>query len=144
MLVRIRPSFTFLSKPISIRVAFLYAGGDTEPILGTSLNAAASNELLIGSKAHPSQPGGLTPEGLRMQLDTSLKAIGVARLDEFYLHQPDTAASLLDSLRTTDAFVREGLVGKVGLSNYHADEVKRCMELCEEHNLIKPAVYQGL
>ena len=40
--------------------------------------------------------------------------------------------------------VSEGLISKIGMSNYHASEVQRAFELCEAHGLAKPSVYQGL
>ena len=109
-------------------------------MLGSSVSAALS----LGTKAHTSQPGGLTADGIRKQLEASLNALGVDRLEEFYLHQPDPDSDLLESLRCTDALVREGIVRRVGMSNYHASEVARAFMLCDEHGLTKPSVYQGL
>lgn len=100
----------------------------------------------IGTKAHPSQPAGLSADGLNAQLATSRAAMGIGDdepLAEFFLHQPDTATPLLESLRAADALVRARRVERIGLSNFHADEVERCFALCEEHDLAKPSVYQG-
>lgn len=130
-------------QPHHVDTARIYASGDTEPIVGAAI-AATGTTVFLGSKAHPSQPGGLSADGLRSQLAASLDALGVQKLDELYLHQPDPATPLLESLRTTDAMVREGVVGKIGLSNYHASEVARAFALCKEHGLTPPTVYQGL
>ena len=35
-------------------------------------------------------------------------------------------------------------VKAIGLSNYHASEVARAFDLCKEHSLTPPTVYQGL
>lgn len=127
-----------------VDTARIYAAGETEPMLGRALQSSGASDLLVGSKAAPSQPGGLSATGMRSQLDASLGAIGVERLAEYYLHQPDTEAALLESLREAHAMVSEGKVGAVGMSNYHASEVARAFELCAEHGLTKPSVYQGL
>lgn len=131
-----------------IDTARIYAGGETEPMLGRVLSAAnggaTASASLIGTKAHPSQPAGLSPEGLRSQLKASLGAVGVKSFSEFYLHQPDTENALLASLREADAMVKEGAIGAIGMSNYHRDEMLRAFELCETHGLTKPSVYQGL
>ena len=127
-----------------VDTARIYAAGETEPMLGRALAAVAAPDLLVGSKAAPSQPGGLSAQGMRNQLDKSLGAIGVDSLAEYYLHQPDTEAALLESLREAHAMVQEGKIGAVGMSNYHADEMARAFALCEEHGLTKPSVYQGL
>mmetsp|Transcript_1886 Transcript_1886/g.5928 ORF Transcript_1886/g.5928 Transcript_1886/m.5928 type:complete len:347 (+) Transcript_1886:97-1137(+) len=130
-----------------VDTARIYAAGETEPMLGRALRSCrscVSADLLVGSKAAPSQPGGLTAAGMRKQLDASLAAIGVESLAEYYLHQPDTEAALLESLREAHTMVQEGRVCAVGMSNYHASEVARAFALCAEHGLTKPSVYQGL
>lgn len=130
-----------------VDTARIYAGGKTETILGDVLRNVDPKEgpsVTVGTKAHPSQPNGLSPTGVRDQLNASLEAIGVESVGEFYLHQPDPENSLLESLRTTDAMIKEGKISTVGMSNYHASEMERAFLLCEQHGLAKPTVYQGL
>ncbi|KAL1521890.1 hypothetical protein AB1Y20_021541 [Prymnesium parvum] len=123
--------------------ARIYAAGQTEPLVGAACRPFRA-ALALGSKAHPSQAGGLSAEGMRAQLAASLEALGADSLDEFYLHQPDPGAPLLESLQCADALLREGRVRAVGMSNYHASEMARAFSLCEAHGLQKPSVYQGL
>lgn len=100
--------------------------------------------LKVTTKAHPSQPNGLSPEGLENQLCESLEAMGLKRVDEFYLHQPDTENDLAASLAAAHSLVQRGLVGRIGMSNYHEDEVERAVQLCQENGWTVPSVYQGL
>ena len=123
-----------------IDTARIYAAGETEPLVGTAISGY---DVLIGTKAAPSQPGGLSPMGIQSQLEASLEALNVDCLSEYYLHQPDTEHSLFDSLKKSHELVTNGYVEKIGLSNYHADEVQRCFELCEEHGFTKPSIFQG-
>ncbi len=126
-----------------IDTARIYANGECEDYVARAiLRAGVAANVSIGTKAHPAQPGGLSLLGLQRQWDTSLAALMVPQVDEFYLHQPDTQCSLLESLKFTHQLVLGGKVKIVGLSNYHAHEVQRCFELCEEHSLTKPKVYQ--
>ena len=37
-----------------------------------------------------------------------------------------------------------GLVKEIGLSNYHASEVERALDLCASNGWASPSVYQGL
>ena len=129
-----------------IDTARIYAGGKTEKILGTALKRLEYNnqKLAIGTKAHPSQPNGLSADGIQGQLNASLEAMGLSSVGEFYLHQPDPEHSLLESLQKAHELKIQGLIGAVGMSNYHASEMERAFKLCEEHNLTKPTVYQGL
>lgn len=101
-------------------------------------------DVVLVTKAHPSQPGGLSPEGIRQQLSASLEAMGVPRVGVFYLHQPDTEHPLDDSLRCVHDLVSEGLIARVGLSNFSAQETERAVEICRENSLTLPTVYQGL
>lgn len=134
------------TKAVHIDTARIYAGGISEQMLGSALSNIEdpSPKIVLGTKAHPSQPDGLSPNGIRAQLDASLKAIGTTSVNEYYLHQPDENHSLLESLQTLNSLVQDGLISSIGMSNYHASEVQRAFDLCEEYNLAKPTVYQGL
>lgn len=129
-----------------VDTARVYAGGNTEPMVGAVLKKVdAGLNILVGTKAHPSvKPGELSPDGIQAQLSTSLTAMGMPTVEEYYLHQPDTEHSLLESLKCAHVLVEEGKVKTIGMSNYHASEMARAFALCKEHNLTPPTVYQGL
>mmetsp|Transcript_19144 Transcript_19144/g.39394 ORF Transcript_19144/g.39394 Transcript_19144/m.39394 type:complete len:360 (-) Transcript_19144:49-1128(-) len=131
-----------------IDTARIYAGGKTEKIVGEvleKLTLAPDSSLLVGTKAAPSiKPDGLSPDGIAGQFETSMEALRMTSCDEYYLHQPDTENTLLESLKSADSLVKDGKVSKIGMSNYHASEVSRAFELCKEHDLTPPTVYQGL
>lgn len=129
--------------------ARIYAGGKTETILVQCFGELTHNNemrssIIISTKVHPSQPGGLSPAGMREQLQTSLQEMGLSYVDELYLHQPDTENSLSISLEVADGFVKEGLVKRIGMSNYHEVEVQRAVELCKANEWTFPTIYQGL
>ena len=147
-----------------VDTARIYAGGKTEPIVGNVLSKCLDQQhkqdsskpvmFAIGTKAHPSQPGGLSTEGIESQLQASLEAMkslkdggneqNLSPLAEFYLHQPDTEHDLRESLICMHRLVQQGLIEKVGMSNYHASEMERAFSICQEENLTPPTVYQGL
>jgi aflatoxin B1 aldehyde reductase len=128
-----------------IDTARVYAGGNTEPMVGAVLKQLEPGlNLSVGTKAHPSVKPGLSSEGILGQLATSLDAMGRSAVEEYYLHQPDTESTLLESLKCAHALVKEGKIKTVGMSNYHASEMARAFALCKEHNLTPPTVYQGL
>jgi len=137
---------------IYIDTARIYAGGKTERILGCTLSKIKSTykkknvmlDLKIGTKAHPSQPHGLSYDGIQSQFQTSLDSMHLSAVDEFYLHQPDTENSLLESLQKAHELVKNNQVTTIGMSNYHVSEVRRAFDLCDEFSLTKPSVYQGL
>jgi len=128
-----------------VDTARIYAGGKTEPILGNAvLQLEDSGGVLLGSKAHPSQPGGLSSEGILGQLEASLDSLKVGAVHEYYLHQPDENVPLVESLGVMHDLVENGTIKKIGMSNYHASEMQRAFHICEERGWHKPAVYQGL
>lgn len=88
-----------------------YSNGETENILGRVLPAieGAAAQAELATKAAPwsnlitgaggvhgpsGGAGGLGPEMLRMQLETSLKRLNVDSVKLFYLHAPDTDTPL--------------------------------------------------
>ena len=146
-MVRLFVDFNAEAPVHYIDTARIYAGGKTETILGQVLGKFGTPEngvLSIGTKAHPSQKLGLSAAGIRSQMQASLDAMQLNEVGEYYIHQPDTEHSLLESLQEAHTMVTEGLCGSIGMSNYHASEVERAFQLCDEHNLTKPTVYQGL
>ena len=128
-----------------IDTARVYAGGNTEPMVGAVLKKLDPKlNVLVGTKAHPSVKPGLSSEGIMGQLSTSLDAMDLSTVEEYYLHQPDTETTLLEGLKCVHALVEEGKIRVVGMSNYHASEMARAFALCKEHSLTPPTVYQGL
>lgn len=59
-----------------IDTARIYAGGKTEPIVGNVLKDAFSycspEKVMVGTKAHPSQPQGLSKDGIMNQFNESI------------------------------------------------------------------------
>jgi len=151
-----KTSSSSATTAIHIDTARVYASGRTEGILGSvlsSINGVENIEnIVVGSKAHPSwEDGGLSPKGIQSQFQKSISELNKSNndritisLSEYYLHQPDTENSLLDSLRCIHEMVSDGLIQTFGMSNYHVTEMKRAFELCDEYDLTKPTVCQSL
>jgi aflatoxin B1 aldehyde reductase len=134
-----------------IDTARIYAGGHTESIVSHALKhqdtttSGMTSHFMVGTKAHPSQPGGLSSIGITQQIQTSFAAMpNISSFDEYYLHQPDPNNALLDSLQCLHQFHQQGLISSIGMSNYHASEMEHAFDLCIKHNLTPPTVYQGL
>jgi aflatoxin B1 aldehyde reductase len=106
-----------LAQPLILDTARVYAGGDTEPIVGDAIAVhQAPPAVYLSTKAHPSQPHGLSKQGITQQLRASLAALKVKSVDEFYIHQPDTNFPLLESLQCLHQFVLEGTIKRIGMS----------------------------
>ncbi|TIB01779.1 hypothetical protein E3P94_01366 [Wallemia ichthyophaga] len=135
-----------------IDTARMYGGGTSEEYLG---HLQASNKYDLSSKIFPfdqssnALSGGKssvkhTAQDIEEEIDTSLKNLGVNKLKIWYLHAPDRSTDFLDTLKALDTQYKAGKFEKLGLSNYASWEVAEIATLARVHNLIKPAVYQGV
>ena len=130
----------------SVDTARVYASGKTEEMVGKVIEKVDTTRgtITVGTKAHPSVKPGLSPEGIKEQLSVSMEQLHLPSVGEYYLHQPDTEHALLESLKCAHSLKTEGKISAIGMSNYHASEMARAFEICKEHNLTPPTVYQGL
>ncbi len=127
-----------------IDTARVYGGGETEQMLGSLLKAYDRGGYSIATKANPSEQGGLSPDGTRRQLETSLDLLGMDRIDLFYLHQPDLSVPIETTLETCAKLHDEGLFAGFGLSNFAAWQVADIWHICRREGWMVPAVYQGM
>lgn len=125
-----------------------YAGGESEGILAELL-PAHRDRIVLATKAgipHPDQAGHapLSAPGLRAALEGSLKRLGTDRVDLFYLHQPDRATPLAETLSTVAEFVAEGKVLALGVSNYAAWQIAELVRVADEVGAPRPVLAQQL
>eukprot|EP00747_Dinoflagellata_sp_TGD_P220058 gnl/TRDRNA2_/TRDRNA2_92071_c0_seq1.p1 gnl/TRDRNA2_/TRDRNA2_92071_c0~~gnl/TRDRNA2_/TRDRNA2_92071_c0_seq1.p1 ORF type:complete len:350 (-),score=55.33 gnl/TRDRNA2_/TRDRNA2_92071_c0_seq1:194-1243(-) len=143
-------ALAFLDKFVAaggrtVDCARVYAGGESEKMLGRSLAARGNRDSIeLVTKANPAEPDGLSPLGLKAQAAASLEALQVSKVDILYLHQPDTVHSLASTLECVNELVTGGTVGAFGLSNYSAAETERVLQICREKGYVLPIAYQGL
>jgi aryl-alcohol dehydrogenase-like predicted oxidoreductase len=103
-----------------------YGFGAAEQLLGEALQPeirSARETIVIATKGGLRKEDGRTvrdssPAGLRRDLEASLTALGTDYDDIYQVHWPDPATPIATTAETLDAFVREGLVRHVGVSNY--------------------------
>jgi aryl-alcohol dehydrogenase-like predicted oxidoreductase len=66
-----------------------------------------------------------TPDYIRQALNSSLQRLSVEHIDLWYLHYPDPATPIEDTVGAMAAAVNEGKVRFLGLSNVTAAQVRR-------------------
>jgi aryl-alcohol dehydrogenase-like predicted oxidoreductase len=123
-----------------------YAGGESEKILAEVL-AGRRDEVTIATKAgipHPDAGADspLSAAGLRASIEGSLRRLNTDRIDLFYLHKPDRAASLRETLTTVAELVAEHKIGALGVSNYAAWQIAEINHLADEVGAPRPVVAQ--
>ena len=65
------------------------------------------------------------PDYAKRTLDASLSRLGVDALDLWYLHYPDPATPIEDTVGAMASAVRDGKARHIGLSNVTAEQVRR-------------------
>lgn len=86
-------------------------------------------EIVISTKGGLEQRGETVvrnsdPGHLRSDLLRSLKALGTDYVDVYFVHWPDPIRPLAETADVLRGFVKEGLVRKIGVSNFSAEQMK--------------------
>jgi len=95
------------------------------------------DELIISTKAgYYMWPGPYGEWGSRKyliaSLDQSLRRMGLDYVDIFYHHRPDPNTPLEETMMALDQVVRQGKALYVGISNYHADQMREAARILRE------------
>ncbi len=118
-------------------------GGSAERTFGRVLAgelAAHRDELFISTKAgYTMWPGpfgdGGSKKYLIASLEQSLKRMGLAYVDLFYHHRPDTQTPLEETADALEQIVRQGKALYIGLSNYNAEQTHAMLAELEVRGL---------
>ncbi len=107
--------------------ANVYNKGASETVLGKAL-AGKRQTVIVATKAGfktgvPDDEAGLSCAAIRKSLDASLKRLQTDYVDLFYLHLPDYAVPIEETLAAMDEAVRVGKVRYPAVSNYAAWQV---------------------
>jgi aryl-alcohol dehydrogenase-like predicted oxidoreductase len=77
-------------------------------------------------------------------VEGSLRRLGVDSIDLFYLHQPDRATPLQETLGTVAELAAEGKIGALGVSNFAAWQIADVIHVAREVGAPRPVVAQQL
>ena len=81
----------------------------------------------------------LTPESIRRECESSLRRLGVERIDLYQFHWPDqTGTAVEDSWETMGRLIEEGKVLAAGVSNFDVKLLERCEALRHVDSLQPP------
>jgi aryl-alcohol dehydrogenase-like predicted oxidoreductase len=122
--------------------ANVYNLGRSEEIVGRALKGRRDKVVLASKVAgkmgdEPTQKG-LSRAAIERQIDDSLRRLQTDYLDLYYLHHPDRAVPIEETLEAMDRVVRAGKVRYPASSNYSGWQVCQ-MQWIAEKNGYKPA-----
>lgn len=120
-----------------IDTAAIYGLGHSEEVVGRAVGGIpAADRPLIFTKcglepdpADPLKPAvrNSRPAFIRLEVERSLRRLGVERIDLYQIHRPDeTGTPVEDSWGEMSRLVDEGKVRAIGVSNFGLDLLERC------------------
>jgi len=123
--------------------------GFAERVVGEFLSHVDRESVVVSTKVRGQMATWVNGEGLSRkhimwQVRESLKRLNTSYIDLYFLHWPDYDTPKLETLRTLNDLVRNGLVYYLGISNHPAHDIVEFMELAEKHNLEKFTTIQDL
>ena len=120
-----------------IDTAAIYGLGHSEEVVGRLLRELPDGErpyiftkcgLVWDEEDRMKEPDRvLRPESIRWEVETSLRRLGVERIDLYQFHWPDdTGTPVEDSWGEMVRLVEEGKVRAAGVSNFDVELLERC------------------
>ncbi|KAJ3051122.1 hypothetical protein HK097_007907 [Rhizophlyctis rosea] len=115
--------------------------GESEAVLG---KLKSHERFLIDTKAPGfGAPQAQSKENLPQALKTSFEALGVEKVNIYYLHSPDLTTPFAETLAAINDLYKQGRFTHFGLSNFSAEQVEEVVAIAKENNYVLPTYYQG-
>ena len=128
--------------------ANIYHRGAAETILGKTLKGRRDRIILAskvrGKMGDAPDEEGLSRAAIHRAIDASLRRLGTDYLDIYYLHQPDYATPIEETLETMEELVRAGKVRFPAISNYAAWQVTEILWICEKRGYLPYFISQPM
>jgi aryl-alcohol dehydrogenase-like predicted oxidoreductase len=119
-----------------------YGNGKSERIVGRAL--AKVPEARIATKVGLLKNEGLKPARVLKAVGESLERLGRDSVDLLYLHAPDHATPIGETLDAIAQLLAKGQVKAFGVSNYAAWEILEILNLCDARGMPRPQTSQVL
>jgi aryl-alcohol dehydrogenase-like predicted oxidoreductase len=132
-----------------VDTAAIYGLGRSEQVIGRAIATlpAAERPLVFtkgGLEPDPDDPfkppvRKAAPAFIRMEVERSLRNLGMERIDLYQLHWPDeTGVPVEDTWGEMSRLVDEGKVRTIGVSNFRIDLLERCEKVRHVDSLQPP------
>jgi len=128
--------------------ANVYNAGASEEMLGRLLSGKR-DRFIIASKVRNKMGDGPDMDGLsraaiHRAIDDSLRRLRMDYLDMYYLHLPDYAAPIEESLEAMNDVVKQGKVRYLASSNYSAAQMVEMFWIAEKQGYQAPWIAQPM
>ena len=117
--------------------ADVYGPYKNEELVGEAMQGRKRDKIVLATKfgivRDPANPGvsGVDgkPDYVRKSCEASLKRLGIAYIDLYYLHRVDPATPIEETVGAMAQLVREGKIRYIGLSEASAQTLRRAMKV---------------
>lgn len=123
------------------------SGGVAEEILGRALQGRHDG-CVLATKAgmavgDADDDKGLSVAHLRREVDKSLRRLRTDVIDLYYLHKPDDACPIEETVTACAEFIAAGKIRHWGFSNFDAAQTAELLAACDAAGLPRPVANQA-
>ena len=123
--------------------ANVYSRGRAEEVMGRALAAHPRDSFVLATKVYfPVGPGpydhGLSRKHISEQIHVSLHRLGTDYIDLYQCHRYDSETPLEETCRAMDDLIRRGDILYWGVSEWSAEQIRRCVEICRAAGYAAP------
>ncbi len=120
-----------------IDTADVYAGQESESIIGRWLKDKRRDDLIVATKVRFGTGSGPNDVGVSRKhiiagVEASLRRLGTDYLDLYQVHCWDRATPLSETLSTLDTLVKSGKVRYIGVSNHTGWQLQKAIDLSRQ------------
>ncbi len=118
-------------------------GGGSERLLGEIVEGRRDQVVLATKFAWQPGDGLATPEAIRRSIEGSLERLRTDHVDLYYLHRPDPAIPIGETLGALDELVQSGKARAIGCSNFSADQLAEADRVARDQGAARFTVLQN-
>ena len=125
--------------------ANMYTDGESERLVGRAI-ASRRDRVVLATKVGYGRPSGkfegLSRIAITRALDESLGRLATDHVDIYYLHGPDAATPIEETIDAMAEQIVRGRVRHLGVSNFASWQILEIDRLCDERGLARPRISQ--
>jgi aryl-alcohol dehydrogenase-like predicted oxidoreductase len=126
--------------------ANMYADGESERLVGKAIAKRRDSVVLATKVGYGRAAGGkfegLSRAAITRALDESLGRLATDHVDVYYLHGPDAATPIEETIDAIAGEIARGRVRHLGVSNFASWQILEIDHLCDERGLARPRISQ--
>jgi aryl-alcohol dehydrogenase-like predicted oxidoreductase len=127
--------------------ANVYGGGRAEEVVGRAIRDFPRDAIVLATKVFfPMGPGpndqGLSRKHIRIQIDASLRRLGVEYVDLYQCHRYDVHVPLEETCGAMNDLVRAGKILYWGVSEWNPDQIAAACMLAQARGWAQPVSNQ--